>query len=104
MHRYADSAAQFEQAVQLDSKNYIFWGNLGDAYYWAPGRRSVSCRSLGTPTRRPVVCVPEMSPKHVTVGIQLNGLFKLGSRIGITMHLKIGRGQVGTRVPRRANA
>ena len=40
MHRYADSAAQFEQAVQLDSKNYIFWGNLGDAYYWAPDRRS----------------------------------------------------------------
>ena len=65
---------------------------------------AVSCRSLGTPTRRPVVCVPEISPKDVVLGIQLNGLFKLGSRIGITMHLKIGRGQVGTRVPRRANA
>ena len=40
MHRYADSAAQFEQAVQLDPKNYIFWGNLGDAYYWVPGQRA----------------------------------------------------------------
>src|SRR2546429_7084975 len=59
---------------------------------------AVSCRSLGTPTRRPVVCVPEISPKDVVLGIQLNGLFKLGSRIGITMHLKIGRGQVGTRL------
>jgi pentatricopeptide repeat protein len=40
MRRYADSAAEFEQAVQLDPKNYIFWGNLGDSYYWAPGRRA----------------------------------------------------------------
>jgi serine/threonine protein kinase/tetratricopeptide (TPR) repeat protein len=40
MHRYADSAAQFEQAAQLDPKNYVFWGNLGDAYYWATGRRA----------------------------------------------------------------
>src|SRR2546429_479594 len=47
MHRYADSAAQFEQAVQLDSKNYIFWGNLGDAYYWAPGRRSEAPAAYG---------------------------------------------------------
>jgi tetratricopeptide (TPR) repeat protein/predicted Ser/Thr protein kinase len=40
MRRYADSAAEFEQAVQLDPKNYIFWGNLGDSYYWAPSRRA----------------------------------------------------------------
>ena len=39
MHRYADSAVQFEKAVQLDPTNYIFWGNLGDAFYWTPGRR-----------------------------------------------------------------
>jgi serine/threonine-protein kinase len=40
LHRYADSAAAFEQSTQLDPQNYIFWGNLGDAYYWAPGRRA----------------------------------------------------------------
>src|SRR5246127_1201542 len=39
LHRYADSAAAFEQATRLDPPNYVFWGNLGDAYYWAPGRR-----------------------------------------------------------------
>jgi Flp pilus assembly protein TadD len=39
MHRYADSAVQFQKAVQLDPKNYLFWGNLGDAFYWTPGRR-----------------------------------------------------------------
>jgi tetratricopeptide (TPR) repeat protein/predicted Ser/Thr protein kinase len=40
LHRYADAAATFEQSTQLDPQNYVFWGNLGDAYYWAPGRRA----------------------------------------------------------------
>jgi tetratricopeptide (TPR) repeat protein len=39
MRRYSESASNFEEAVKLDPKNYLFWGNLGDAYYWAPGRR-----------------------------------------------------------------
>ena len=29
----------FEEATKLDAQNYEIWGNLGDAYYWAPGRR-----------------------------------------------------------------
>jgi tetratricopeptide (TPR) repeat protein len=40
LHRYGESAAAFEQATQLDPPNYVFWGNLGDAYYWAPGSRA----------------------------------------------------------------
>jgi Flp pilus assembly protein TadD len=40
LHRYADAAAAFEQSTQLDPKNYLMWGNLGDAYYWTPGRRA----------------------------------------------------------------
>jgi serine/threonine protein kinase/tetratricopeptide (TPR) repeat protein len=40
MRRYAESAANFEEAVKLDQKNYMLWGNLGDAYYWTPGKRS----------------------------------------------------------------
>jgi serine/threonine-protein kinase len=47
MHRYADSAVQFEKAVQLDPKNYLFWGNLGDAYYWSPGRRPEAADAYG---------------------------------------------------------
>ena len=39
MRRYPESAAKFEDAVKLDPKNYELWGNLADAYYWAPGRR-----------------------------------------------------------------
>jgi serine/threonine-protein kinase len=37
--RYADAASMFEQATTLDARNYEIWGNLGDAYYWAPGMR-----------------------------------------------------------------
>jgi serine/threonine protein kinase/tetratricopeptide (TPR) repeat protein len=47
IHRYVDSAVQFEKAVQLDPKNYLFWGNLGDAYYWSPGRRPEAANAYG---------------------------------------------------------
>ena len=26
--------------MKLDEKDYVLWGNLGDAYYWTPGRRA----------------------------------------------------------------
>jgi tetratricopeptide (TPR) repeat protein/predicted Ser/Thr protein kinase len=37
--RYADAARSLEEATTLDANNYEIWGNLGDAYYWAPGMR-----------------------------------------------------------------
>jgi serine/threonine-protein kinase len=40
LHSYADSATAFEQSTKLDPQNYLIWGNLGDAYYWSPGRRA----------------------------------------------------------------
>jgi len=40
MRRYSEAAAHFEEAAKMDEKNYLLWGNLGDAYYWAPGRRA----------------------------------------------------------------
>jgi tetratricopeptide (TPR) repeat protein len=39
LRRYGDAAAAYEQSAQLDSQNYVLWGNLGDAYFWTPGRR-----------------------------------------------------------------
>lgn len=42
MRRYPESAAQFEEAVKLDEKDYQLWGNLGDAYFWSQGRRPES--------------------------------------------------------------
>jgi len=34
--RYGDSAAMFEEAVKLDEKEYLYWGNLADAYRCIP--------------------------------------------------------------------
>jgi tetratricopeptide (TPR) repeat protein len=39
LKRYADAARLLEEATALDAQNYEIWGNLGDAYYWAPGLR-----------------------------------------------------------------
>lgn len=38
--RYAEAAATYEQAVALNAQQSDVWGNLGDAYYWAPGERA----------------------------------------------------------------
>jgi len=38
--RYAEAAEAFEKAAGLNANNYLVWGNLGDAYRWAPGRRA----------------------------------------------------------------
>jgi len=48
MRRYEESATDFERAVKLDSKSYELWGNLGDAYYWTPGRRAEAAGAYGT--------------------------------------------------------
>ncbi len=37
--RYADAVAAFEKAVELSANTHLYWGNLGDGYRWAPGRR-----------------------------------------------------------------
>jgi tetratricopeptide (TPR) repeat protein len=34
--RYADAANAFEQATQLETKNYLYWMNLADTYRWIP--------------------------------------------------------------------
>jgi len=39
LHRYADAAKKYEAAVRISDKEYVLWGNLGDAYFWASGRR-----------------------------------------------------------------
>ena len=38
--RFADEVRAAEQAVKLAGGDYSMWGDLGDAYFWAPGKRS----------------------------------------------------------------
>jgi eukaryotic-like serine/threonine-protein kinase len=35
---YAEAVPAFEKAVKLGANSYTIWGNLGDAYRWAPGQ------------------------------------------------------------------
>jgi serine/threonine protein kinase/Tfp pilus assembly protein PilF len=36
---YSKAAGYYEQALEIDDHDYVIWGNLGSAYYWAPGER-----------------------------------------------------------------
>ncbi|HUE52851.1 MAG TPA: protein kinase [Terriglobales bacterium] len=37
---FADAAHMYTQGLSLDDRDSLIWGNLGDALYWTPGRRS----------------------------------------------------------------
>jgi tetratricopeptide (TPR) repeat protein len=43
--QFAEAARTFEEAVKLDQRDYQLWGNLGDAYFWAPGKRADAVRA-----------------------------------------------------------
>jgi eukaryotic-like serine/threonine-protein kinase len=38
--KFADAAQMYRQGLNLDDRDSLIWGNLGDALYWTPGRRS----------------------------------------------------------------
>lgn len=38
LKRYDQAAEAYEEAVRLEPQNYVLWGNLGDAYFWTPGK------------------------------------------------------------------
>jgi serine/threonine-protein kinase len=44
---YTESVAAFEKAVALNASSYLNWGNLGDAYRWAPGQRNKAAQAYG---------------------------------------------------------
>ncbi len=38
--KFGESVRTFEAAAMLDEQQWQIWGNLADAYYWAPGKRT----------------------------------------------------------------
>jgi serine/threonine-protein kinase len=40
LRRFGDAAESFRQGIQLNDRNWVNWGNLGDALYWMPGRQA----------------------------------------------------------------
>jgi tetratricopeptide (TPR) repeat protein/predicted Ser/Thr protein kinase len=39
LQQYGDATAAYDQAVQLEPADPLFWWNLGDGYYWTAGKR-----------------------------------------------------------------
>jgi len=39
---FRDAVKAMERATELEPNNYLYWGNLGDAYRWAPGEQDKS--------------------------------------------------------------
>jgi serine/threonine-protein kinase len=42
LRRFPEAALAYEQSVKMDQHERYLWGNLGESYYWAPGRRQES--------------------------------------------------------------
>ncbi len=45
LRRFADASRTYEQAMKLDARDYVLWGNLAEAYYWSPGEREKSANA-----------------------------------------------------------
>ena len=42
LRRYEEADPAYEQATKLAEKDSLLWWNLGDGYYWTPGKRTQS--------------------------------------------------------------
>jgi serine/threonine-protein kinase len=40
LRRYPEASDAYEEATKLSRGDYILWWNLGDGYYWSPGKRA----------------------------------------------------------------
>ncbi len=40
--RYADAAAMYREALNMNDTDYTVWGMLAESYYWTPGKRDLA--------------------------------------------------------------
>jgi len=40
VRRFEEAAQMYQKGLTLDDRDSLIWGNLGDALYWTPGRRT----------------------------------------------------------------
>ncbi len=45
LRRYEDAARTYEDALKLDERNFVVWGNLGDAEYLLPAKQADATRA-----------------------------------------------------------
>ena len=86
--RYGDAAATFDKAVSLNPTYFLYWGNLGDAYRWSPGREQQAKEAY---TRAIALAEERLkaNPKDMQLAATLAGyLAKRGDREQATEHLR----------------
>ncbi|HYG99812.1 MAG TPA: protein kinase [Terriglobales bacterium] len=49
--RFGDAVSAYERALKLNDRDYVTWGNLGDAQFFAPGKRASSTASYAEAIR-----------------------------------------------------
>jgi serine/threonine-protein kinase len=47
LRRFEEAAQAYQKAVTLEPKEYLWWGNLGEAQYWVPGKRAAATAAYG---------------------------------------------------------
>jgi serine/threonine-protein kinase len=47
---YVESARMCEKAVEMNDRSYMSWVNLGNAYYWSPGKRPEAMKAYESAT------------------------------------------------------
>ena len=64
---FSDAVPAMEKAVELGATNYLYWGNLGDAYRWAPGMhqkaKAAYLRAIDL-VRAQIATSPDDSTRH----------------------------------------
>ena len=91
--RYANAARTYEHAAGLDDKNYFRWGNLADAYYWAPGERDKAAEHYQRAIRlaeaqleinpRDVLVLMDVALYHAMVGNAEPALIRLQNALAL---------------------
>lgn len=66
--KYAAAVDAFERAVDLAPNDFLYWGNLGDAYRWAPGRRPEAQRAFERAAAMAVELLETDPTDHTTRG------------------------------------
>jgi tetratricopeptide (TPR) repeat protein/TolB-like protein len=99
LRKYDDAAYNYSQALARDDKDYLVWGNLGDAYYYSETNRAQAAsayeKAISIATRN-----LEVNPRDASVHGDLAGYYSmLGRREDALQHLKDALGLSAERDP-----
>jgi eukaryotic-like serine/threonine-protein kinase len=85
LRHYDDAAYNYSQALALDDKDYLVWGNLGDSYYY-----SIINRSMATGVYERAISIAtknlEVNPRDASVHGDLAGYYSMIGKRDEALH------------------